>query len=151
MDQIAQDQRTDHSGQGALPHRVRHALAYMRGNIAEKVTLAGLAIACATPERTLLKQFRKFVGLSPLAYLLRLRLNAAREGLLKRRRRGDRRRHRDTLRLHPPWALRFYVSIRLRRGSVSHQGARASPEREWRLHAKWRQRYQLRARHWSVV
>jgi AraC-like DNA-binding protein/TolB-like protein len=82
MDQIAQDQRTDHSGQGALPHRVRHALAYMRGNIAEKVTLAGLAIACATPERTLLKQFRKFVGLSPLAYLLRLRLNAAREGLL---------------------------------------------------------------------
>ena len=54
----------------------------MRANIGERVTLAGLATACAMPERTLLNQFRKFVGLSPLAYLLHLRLNAAREALL---------------------------------------------------------------------
>ena len=54
----------------------------MRGNIADKVTLKGLATACAMPERTLVKQFQKFIGLSPIAYLLRLRLNAAREELL---------------------------------------------------------------------
>ena len=82
MDHFAQDQWTDQSGQRVLPHRVRHALAHMRGNIAEKVTLTGLATACAMPERTLVKQFRKFIGLSPLAYLLRLRLNAARDELL---------------------------------------------------------------------
>lgn len=83
MDHFSQDQWIDHSGQRVLPHRVRHALAHMRGNIAEKITLTGLAATCAMPERTLVKQFRKFVGLSPLAYLLRLRLNAAREELLK--------------------------------------------------------------------
>ncbi len=53
----------------------------MRGNLAEKITLAELTSACATTERTLLKQFRKFVGLSPLAFLRRLRLNAARSEL----------------------------------------------------------------------
>jgi len=82
MDHFAEYQRIDHSGQRVLPHRVRHALAHMRGNIAETVTLQGLATACAMPERTLVKQFQKFIGLSPIAYLLRLRLNAAREELL---------------------------------------------------------------------
>jgi len=38
----------------------------MRSNIAEKVTLTGLANACVTPGRTLLKQFQKLVRLSPL-------------------------------------------------------------------------------------
>ncbi len=65
------------------PHHVRRALSFMRNNVAEKITLAGLAAACATSERTLLKQFRKFVGLSPLAYLRRLRLNLARGELLR--------------------------------------------------------------------
>ena len=82
MDRSAQEQLTDASSQCALPHRVRHALDYMRANIGEKVTLTGLATACAMPERTLLNKFRKFVGLSPLAYLLHLRLNAARDELL---------------------------------------------------------------------
>ena len=82
MNRFAQEQLTDASGQCAFPNRVRHALAYMRANIGEKVTLTGLATACAMPERTLLNQFRKFVGLSPLAYLLHLRLNAARDELL---------------------------------------------------------------------
>jgi AraC-like DNA-binding protein/TolB-like protein len=82
MKHFAQHQGTGPSDQCASTHSVRHALAYLRCNIAEKVTLTELATACATPERTLLKQFRKFVGLSPLAYLFRLRLNAAREELL---------------------------------------------------------------------
>jgi AraC-like DNA-binding protein len=42
-----------------------------------------LAAACAVPERTLLKQFKRFVGLSPLAYLRRMRLNLARSELLQ--------------------------------------------------------------------
>ena len=82
MDRFAQEQLTDASGRTASPKGVRHALAYMRANIGEKVTLTGLATACAMPERTLLNQFRRFVGLSPLAYLLHLRLNAARDALL---------------------------------------------------------------------
>ncbi len=82
MDHSAQEQFPDASGQRELPHRIRHALAYMRANIGEKVTLTGVATACGMPERTLLNQFRKFVGLSPLAYLLHLRLNAARDELL---------------------------------------------------------------------
>jgi transcriptional regulator GlxA family with amidase domain len=82
MNRFAQEQLTDASGQCAFPNRVRHALVYMRANIGEKVTLTGLATACAMPERTLLNQFRKFVGLSPLAYLLHLRLNSVRDELL---------------------------------------------------------------------
>lgn len=82
MDRFAQEQLAHASIRSPLPNRVKHALAHMRANIGEKVTLKGLAVACAMPERTLLNQFRKFVGLSPLAYLLHLRLNAARDELL---------------------------------------------------------------------
>jgi AraC-like DNA-binding protein/TolB-like protein len=82
MDRLVREQLTEASDQCALPNKVRHALAYLRANVGEKVTLTGLATALSVPERTLLNQFRKFVGLSPLAYLLRLRLNAARTELL---------------------------------------------------------------------
>jgi AraC-like DNA-binding protein/TolB-like protein len=68
--------------QTVLPHLVKRALAYMRGNLAEKITLSDVMQACATSERTLLKQFKKCVGLSPLVYLRRYRLNAARHELL---------------------------------------------------------------------
>ena len=61
-----------------LPQHVKHALDHMRGNMAGRITLAGLASTCAVPERTLLKQFERFLGHSPLAWLRRLRLNAAR-------------------------------------------------------------------------
>jgi AraC-like DNA-binding protein/TolB-like protein len=68
--------------QTVLPSLVKRALAYMRGNLAEKITLSDVMQACATSERTLLKQFKKCVGLSPLVYLRRYRLNAARHELL---------------------------------------------------------------------
>src|SRR5580704_7945745 len=84
MDGFVHDQPFDDTTQGLLPQHVKRALAYMRGNLAEKITLAALTSACATTERTLLKQFRKFVGLSPLACLRRLRLNAARSELQRR-------------------------------------------------------------------
>jgi AraC-like DNA-binding protein/TolB-like protein len=64
-----------------LPQHVKRALAYMRANMAERITLAGLASACAMPERTLLRQFQRFVGVPPLGYLRRLRLNVAKSEL----------------------------------------------------------------------
>ena len=81
MDGFAHNQPLDDTIQGLLPQHVKRALAYMRSNVAEKITLTELASGCAATERTLLKQFRKFVGLSPLAYLRRLRLNLARSEL----------------------------------------------------------------------
>jgi hypothetical protein len=42
-----QETLTDAPGQCVLPNRVKYALAYMRANIGEKVTLTGLATACA--------------------------------------------------------------------------------------------------------
>ena len=65
-----------------LPQYVKRAVAYMHGNLAERITLAELASACGLSQRTLLKQFQRFVGLPPLAYLRRLRLNAARQELV---------------------------------------------------------------------
>jgi transcriptional regulator GlxA family with amidase domain len=66
-----------------LPSHVRRAITFMRENIGEKITLAELSSACAIPERTLLRQFQRFVGLAPLAYLRRLRLNTARTKLVR--------------------------------------------------------------------
>jgi tetratricopeptide (TPR) repeat protein len=48
-----------------LPQYVKRAVAYMRGNLAERITLAELASACGLSQRTLLKQFQRFVGLPP--------------------------------------------------------------------------------------
>ena len=66
-------QRTEvkHTNQCLLPQHVKRALVYMRANLAEKITLPGLAAMCGTPERTLLKQFKRFVGSSPLASFVR--------------------------------------------------------------------------------
>ena len=83
MERTEYDEPTEDSVQCLLPQHVKRALVYMRANVAEKITLPDLAATCAAPERTLLKQFKRFVGLSPLAYLRRLRLNLARGELLQ--------------------------------------------------------------------
>ena len=69
------------NNQALCPQHVKRALAYMRANMAERITLTGLASACGVPERTLLRQFQRFVGVAPLAYLRRLRLTAAKSDL----------------------------------------------------------------------
>jgi AraC-like DNA-binding protein len=61
----------------ALPQHVKHALDYLRANLAEKVTLADLATACGISQRALLTQFKHFLDVSPIAHLLRMRLTAA--------------------------------------------------------------------------
>jgi AraC-like DNA-binding protein/TolB-like protein/tetratricopeptide (TPR) repeat protein len=81
MERTEYDEPTEDPVQRLLPQHVKRALVYMRANLAEKITLPGLAAMCAAPERTLLKQFKRFVGISPLAYLRRLRLNLARSKL----------------------------------------------------------------------
>jgi AraC-like DNA-binding protein/TolB-like protein len=81
MDQIAPDQPMGLADQAPLPQHVRHAVNYIRANMAGKITLSGLASACDVSERTLHKQFRRFLGASPLAYLHQLRLNVVRAEL----------------------------------------------------------------------
>jgi AraC-like DNA-binding protein len=65
----------------ALPQHVKRALAYLRANMAEKVTLATLATACGISQRALLNQFERFLGVSPIAHLRHMRLAAARAEL----------------------------------------------------------------------
>src|SRR4051794_6771196 len=67
----------------ACPRHVRRALAYLRQHVAESVTLTDLAAATGVSERTLRRNFSRFIGLSPLAYLRRLRLTAVRDDLLR--------------------------------------------------------------------
>lgn len=71
----------ERADQRLWPQHLKHALAYMRANMSERITLTGLASACGVPERTLLRRFQRFFGLAPLAYLRRLRLNAAKSEL----------------------------------------------------------------------
>jgi AraC-like DNA-binding protein/tetratricopeptide (TPR) repeat protein len=70
-------------GASACPSHVRRALAHLRRHYTENVTLADLAAVAGASERTLRRNFPRFVGLSPLAYLRQLRLTAVRGGLLR--------------------------------------------------------------------
>lgn len=67
--------------QPAVPRHVRRALAHMRADLREKITLADLANACGISQRALLTQFKRFLGVSPMAHLLRMRLASARAEL----------------------------------------------------------------------
>jgi hypothetical protein len=65
-----------HSGQCLLPHRVRLALAHMHGNVAEEVTLTGVAAACLSTTFVMLRQHVAFAmtseaGTGPLLARLR--------------------------------------------------------------------------------
>lgn len=66
---------------GPVPQDVRLAITRLRGAVRAPVSIGGLAAECGVAERTLSEHFRAFVGLSPAAYLRRLRLAAAREAL----------------------------------------------------------------------
>jgi len=66
----------------AIPADVARAIAHMRRNRTRKIAVADLAAVAGVAPRTLAKHFRAFVGVSPLGYLFRLRLAAARETLL---------------------------------------------------------------------
>ena len=78
---IERAELTERDNRHLWPQHVKRALGYMRANMAERITLTGLASACGVPERTLLRQFQRFVGIAPLAYLRRMRLDAAKREL----------------------------------------------------------------------
>jgi AraC-like DNA-binding protein/TolB-like protein/tetratricopeptide (TPR) repeat protein len=62
----------------ACPRHVRQAVTWLRDHHSENVTLADLAAVAGTSERTLRRNFHRFVGVTPLAYLRQLRLTAIR-------------------------------------------------------------------------
>jgi TolB-like protein len=64
---------------------VRKAVELMRNSLGDPLSMADLVRHCGISNRTLSKHFRAFLGLSPMQYLRRLRLTAARETLLSGR------------------------------------------------------------------
>jgi adenylate cyclase len=68
--------------QRPVPRDVKKAIAYLRASLCRPVSMAELVRHCGVPARTLNKHFRAFLDLSPMDYLRRLRLAAARETLL---------------------------------------------------------------------
>jgi AraC-like DNA-binding protein len=78
MDDVRRVESIEADSARVSPRHVKRALAYMRANLPERITLSSLTSGGVVSERTLLRQFRRFVGLAPLDYLRRLRLNTAR-------------------------------------------------------------------------
>src|SRR4029079_11922676 len=67
----------------ALPRGVRRALDAMRAAPSREFDLAELSAIAGTPARTLQRQFRTFLGKSPLDALRDIRFEAARRELLR--------------------------------------------------------------------
>jgi len=65
-----------------IPHDVKMAIEFMRAAVCRPISMVDLVPHCGVAERTLNKHFRTFLNISPMRYLRRLRLVAAREALL---------------------------------------------------------------------
>src|SRR5262245_25267416 len=65
-----------------LPWHVRSAVAYIRRNIANQISLNDLVQEAKVSERTLHRQFRRLFDMTPLNYLQALRLTRVREELM---------------------------------------------------------------------
>jgi AraC-like DNA-binding protein len=72
----------DRLSRRAVPHDVKKAIEFMRKAGCRPLSMADLAQHCGVAERTLTKHFRTFLDVSPMHYLRRLRLAAARKVLL---------------------------------------------------------------------
>jgi AraC-like DNA-binding protein/Tfp pilus assembly protein PilF len=68
--------------QRPLSRELRRVVDYMQRRVGQPISIADLAEHGGIAERTLHKNFRKFLGIAPLGYLRRLRLEAARQYLL---------------------------------------------------------------------
>ena len=62
---------------GAYPEAVRRALAYMEANVAKPLTLAEIAREARLSKQHFCRVFHRIVGVSPLRFLVRLRLRVA--------------------------------------------------------------------------
>lgn len=65
----------------ALPRHVRHALDFMTANVDKPILIRDVAAACGVTARSLEHGFRHTMDTTPLAYLRRIRLDAARKEL----------------------------------------------------------------------
>ncbi len=65
-----------------LPCDVKRAIGFLRAALRRPISMADLVRHCGVPARTLSQHFRSFLDVSPMHYLRRLRLAAAREALL---------------------------------------------------------------------
>src|SRR5215471_13688729 len=66
-----------------LPRDLHRALERLQAEPERAWTLASLAAACGVAPRTLQKHFRRFLGRTPVAFLRELRLDQARQQLLR--------------------------------------------------------------------
>ena len=66
-----------------VPVFLKKALGLLEADPARPWTVREIASACRTGPRTLQRQFRHFVGQTPLEFLRRLRLDRARQALLR--------------------------------------------------------------------
>lgn len=64
------------------PRAVKQAIDYMRANVGEPLRIRDVADACCVTPRTLENGFRDFKGMTPIAYLRWLRLEAVRRELV---------------------------------------------------------------------
>ena len=74
-------QKLDRLNQTVAPRDVKRVLDYLHANIAHPVTLAELVAVAGVPGRTLQRHFSETMGCGPMAYLQKLRFQAAREEL----------------------------------------------------------------------
>ncbi|MBS0420204.1 MAG: AraC family transcriptional regulator [Proteobacteria bacterium] len=65
------------------PRYLLRAEAFIRANLSNEVGIAEIATAAGVPERTLFAAYRKHKGLSPIAHYRALRLQAARDNLVR--------------------------------------------------------------------
>nr|WP_178119053.1 AraC family transcriptional regulator [Pseudomonas akapageensis] len=66
-----------------LPHYVQAARAFIEANAQSPICLEDIERACGIPRSKLFEVFRKYLGLSPMAYLKKYRLNCVRQVLLE--------------------------------------------------------------------
>jgi AraC-like DNA-binding protein len=76
---------SDDAGGGPVPYYVRRAEAYMRAHLTENVGIDDLVRAAGISRRSLHAGFRRFRGTTPLGLFKALRLEAARNALLRTR------------------------------------------------------------------
>ncbi len=67
----------------ALPHVLRRALDYMESQASQTITIGDIAQAAGVSVRSLYAGFREHLGVAPMARLKQMRLEAARQHLLK--------------------------------------------------------------------
>ncbi len=69
--------------QAALPHVLRRALEFMENNVGQAIGIGEIAQAAGVSARSLYAGFRERLGVSPMARFKQMRLEAARDQLLR--------------------------------------------------------------------